>query len=507
VSAFDTRLIEPTEAQLAAVLGRAMKAANRENRNGQNHMTRDAEFWGRFARDVLRSGPEGRRRSCKGGRAIPEVVAGWWTDPAGRKHVRVIGRTRNRWDRLRGEVELRGLPPWWHLYPEAILCARERSGANRYLAACRCGAVGTPESLGWMGDTCGPCSDRRADGAPPAGGFGQYSGWSASLARFAFSPDGKFLVGPSANNAMQALNRDDGTVVQAKRKSVGYVAGLACGATATTVLYQDGSAHRWDHETGETRALVAAHGTYGRGALAPDGSRAVFVSYLTSTTADLTAKRPEYVRHDPTLHTALAFSPDAKKLYATAQAGALVELHPVTLASTVLRPDPFDGGPQTYTAPGDIAVAPDGSAVLLRRDQWQPRRSLVRHVPLNGGRTVDLRVPEWHRPTAMTYSRDAAHAVTADSEGGWVGFWEVASGKSLGYVRAVLEDLAWRCGQVEFAPDGSAVAVSYNTGHREHGSTLAVWPWPDVLRAAALSVPDGDAAPEPTGPRLYQPEG
>jgi sugar lactone lactonase YvrE len=372
------------------------------------------------------------------------------------------------------------------------------------LAACRCGAVGTPESLGWMGDTCGPCFDRRADGAPPTGGFGQYSGWSSALARFAFAPDGRFLVGPAANNSLRAVNRFDESAVQAKRKIVGYVAGLACDATATTVLYQDGTALRWEYETGETRALIGPHGTYGRGALAPDGSRAVFLSYMTSITVDLTAKRPEYARHDPALYTAVAFAPDGKRLFATAQPGALVELNPETLSPTVLRPDPFDAAPQSYTAPGDIAVAPDGSAVLLRRDQWQPRRSLVRHVPLSGGRVVDLRVPDWHRPTAMAYSRDGGHAVTADSEGGWVGFWDVASGKSLGYVRAVLEDLAWRCGQVEFAPDGSAVAVSYNTGHHEHGSTLAVWPWPDVLRAAALSAPAGD---EPTEPRAPQPEG
>lgn len=503
---FDTRLIGPTERELASALGRAMRAANRANRFAANRMARDAAFWGRFARDVLRGGPEGRRRSCKGGRAVPEVVAGWWTDPAGRKHVRVLGRTRNRWSRLRGEVELRGLPPWWHVYPEAILCARERGGANRYLAACRCGAVGTPEALGWMGDACGPCSDRRADGERPAGGFGQYSGWAPTLGRFAFTPDGRFLIGPGASGGLRALDRWAGTEVRAKRRVVGHICGLAADDAGTTVLMYDGAALRWDHGTGETRAVLAPLNTWARGALAPDGSRAVLVGYELAATADLRAKRPEYRHRAPLeMFPALAFAPDGSRLYAAAQSGALVQLDPDALEPTVVRPAAFDGMPPTFVAPGELVVAPDGTAVLMRREQFQPRRSLVRHVPVAGGRTSDLRLPDWHRPTAMAYSRDGRHAVTVDSEGGWVGFWEVDTGKSLGYVRAVLEDLAWRCGQVEFAPDGSAVAVSYNTGHHGHGSTVAVWPWPDVLRAAAFADPRDDPDEAVPGPRLYDP--
>ena len=74
---FDGRLIDPGAAELARALGKAMRSANTENRHQTNRMERDAAFWGRFARDVLRGGPEGRRRSCKGGRAVPEVIAGW----------------------------------------------------------------------------------------------------------------------------------------------------------------------------------------------------------------------------------------------------------------------------------------------------------------------------------------------------------------------------------------------------------------------------------------------
>jgi hypothetical protein len=83
----------------------------------------------------------------------------------------------------------------------------------------------------------------------------------------------------------------------------------------------------------------------------------------------------------------------------------------------------------------------------------------------------------------MSYSPDGRFAVIL-SDMGWIGFWEIKNGKCLGFVRAVLEDLTHRGGRFEFSPDGSALAVSYSTGHREHGSTIAVWPWPEILNAA-----------------------
>ena len=68
---------------------------------------------------------------------------------------------------------------------------------------------------------------------------------------------------------------------------------------------------------------------------------------------------------------------------------------------------------------------------------------------------------------------------------GWVGFWRLPSCRSLGFVRAVPEDPSWRGGQITFSPDGRAVAVLYSGFHQERGSTVAVWPWPDVATAAA----------------------
>lgn len=491
MAVFDSRLVAPTEAELVAALRKAMKSANRENRYHANRITRDAAFWGRFAQDVLRGGSEGRRRSCKGGRAVPEVVAGWWTDPAGRKHVRVIGRTRVAYSQLRGEVEMRSLPPWWHVYPEAVLGVRGKKEGERYLAVCRCGAVGSPETLGWMGDTCGPCFDRRAEGGTASGGFGQFAGWSPGLARFCFSADGRHLVGQDLGNYFRRVSREDGSAAASARKSYNHVIAAASNAAGTTLVMQDGSVYRWGEGAEDIRPLIANRRPFwGRAALAPDGSRVALLGYQQAFNADLTAEQPRYAPCDtPEGLYALQYAPDGSRLLGVTFGGELHSVKPQTMRADVIRGDAFADLPGGYGPPIDMAQARDGSSVLISRQRSYPYRVTVRHVPLRAGAgIVTLDVPEWHRPTTLAYSPDGRHAVTAEGENGWVGFFGVATGKCLGFVRAVLEGNAWRSGQIEFSADGRALAVSYSAGHyaHGHGSTVAVWPWPDVLQAAAM---------------------
>lgn len=480
---FDGRLIDPDETVLARALGKAMKAANRQNKYQTNHMSRDEAFWRRFARDVLRSGPEGRRRSCKGGRDVPEVVTGWWTDPAGRKHIRIVGRTRSRWTQLRGEVEMRSLPPWWHVYPEAVLGVRLKEEGERYLAVCRCGAVGAPESLGWMGDTCGPCFDRRAEGGTVSGGFGQFSKWAPTLMRFGLTADGRHLVGQTTTGAFRKVNRADGTTVTTSRKTVNYVAAVAMDGDDVTLVTHDGTTYRWRDGETDVNILLPSRRMWGRITSTPDGHSVALLGYQDAFTADLTEARPRWTRHAPPEGAyVIHYVPDGSRLLATTVSGELRAVNPDTMTSEVLRSDLNEGS--VSGTPPEFVVSRDGSSVLVRREVYPPRRTSLRHMPLSGGKVVDLRVPDWHRATSFAYSPDGKFAVTAESEGGWVGFFDLASGKSLGFVRAVMEDRAWRSGQIEFTPDGSAVAVSYNTGRSEQGTTIAVWPWPDAMLAA-----------------------
>lgn len=486
---FDERLIGPDEGALAAALGKAMRAANRENRYQTNRMARDAAFWRRFAQDVLKGDPEGRRRSCKGGRAVPEVIAGWWTDPAGRKHVRVIGRTRSRYSSTRGEAQLRALPPWWQVYPEAVLGVRAGPGADeRYVAACRCGAIGTPESLGWMGDTCGPCFDRRADGGVAAGGFGQFTGWSAFLSRFGFSADGRHLIGPHRSGAFRTVDRADGTAVTGKRKLGTHISAIVPGPGGTVIALRDGSVYRWPDGGADLEPVLRGRQVWGYAALAPGAAHLALVSYQQAFTADLTADRPLYTRHSAIEgYSVLRYTADGARLLGLAFSGELKSVDVRRGTSEPVHRGAFDDLPGRYAPANEFALAPDGSAALVRRQSYNPQGVLVRHVPLAGGPTVDLKLPAWHQATGLCYSADGRHAVTAQSESGWVGFWEVSSGAPLGFVRAVLEDQVPRGGLVEFAPDGTALAVSYSTGQPEHGSTVAVWPWPEVMRAAGAA--------------------
>src|SRR4029079_19048104 len=121
---------------------------------------------------------------------------------------------------LRCESVMRELPPWWHVYPEAVLGARGKKDGERYLAVCRCGAIATPESLGWMGDTCGPCFDRQADGYPSAGGYGQFGGVPRYVVRFAYTADSRQLIGQNLAGQIWKVDRDDGWTETTRRKMV-----------------------------------------------------------------------------------------------------------------------------------------------------------------------------------------------------------------------------------------------------------------------------------------------
>jgi len=341
-----------------------------------------------------------------------------------------------------------------------------------------------PGSLGWMGDTCGPCFDRRADGGTPAGGFGQFGGWSQYASQFTFTADSRHLVGKNRTGAFWKVDRADDTATTLKRKTTNLVAATGRGDAGIVLAMSDSGVFRWRADRDEVEQLLPSRHMWGRVAVPPDGSRITVFNYQQTLTANLTAPQPKYAtRATTTFYFAVQYAPNGSRLLGANNQGEICAVHPDTMASTVLRRDAFDGLPNGYGPPTELVVAADGESVLVRRDSYLARgRTAIRHVPLAGGKVVELRVPDWHKPAAIAYAPDGQHAVTAEAEGGWVGFWELANGKSLGFVRAVLEDTAWRGGQVEFAPDGRALAVSYNTGHGTHGSTVAVWPWPTRWR-------------------------
>jgi sugar lactone lactonase YvrE len=335
-----------------------------------------------------------------------------------------------------------------------------------------------------MGDTCGPCFDRRADGGTAASGYGHFSGWQGYQPYVGFSHDGTRLVGPHLSNKIRTVDRSDGSAVMS-RAMVGTLSAIAGTPDGFVLGLANGSVVRWDGAGGLHRILGSPQ-MYGRPALSPDGRRMVVLTQNAGFTADLAAGRPVYERVDGArTYAAVRFSNDGRRLFALTTQGELVSLAPDTLAPTVLRANVSDGIPR-FGYMHDLVVSPDGSTLAVIRETNYPAGLTVRVIPLEENRPAfDLPLPGWHRPNAAAFSPDGSHLVTADPQAGWVGFWRLPSGKALGFARAVPEDPSWRSGQIVFSPDGRAVAVLYSGFHQERGSTVVVWPWPDVVTAAS----------------------
>jgi WD40 repeat protein len=134
----------------------------------------------------------------------------WWTDRLGRKHHRVVGRRRRCNNSARHNIlspdDERS--PLWLVYPENLYLRQQVWGWELF-AACRCGAVGTPEALGWMGDCCGPCHDRREAGEPPPATpwlpRTVLTGHTTEVMNVAFGNDGRLLLSQALFDATARL--------------------------------------------------------------------------------------------------------------------------------------------------------------------------------------------------------------------------------------------------------------------------------------------------------------
>lgn len=193
----EAKLIDPTPEQIAAALTTATEGANKRCR------TRLLELDpAKVRKFVKRCGaePEGWEmfRGGRGGVPASQVLAAWWTDAARRKHVVVRGRRVEHREsaRLLHKDELDQRPPLFHAYPEYVY-RRWVGGRQEVVCACGCGAVGTPQTLGWMGECCGPCSDRKDEVGPEglrANIPGVLYGERDPLTAVACSPDGNLVA-------------------------------------------------------------------------------------------------------------------------------------------------------------------------------------------------------------------------------------------------------------------------------------------------------------------------
>ncbi|MBA4063860.1 MAG: hypothetical protein C0501_09135 [Isosphaera sp.] len=200
---FDLRLTDPPAAAVRAALTRAVAAANGRRKTGVLRLSADGPAT--LAKRATAQ-PEGHYANAG---QPPQVGAArlalaWWTAPGGRKLVRVRG-WRDPSGR-HGEAlaatgrELNSRPAVWHLDPERVIRA-EANGSAEWVAACGCGAVGSPTSLAWAGGMCGPCRDRVDELGPEAVAHEPgllhdpgFEPWSVG-----FSPDGRHVAAAGAD--------------------------------------------------------------------------------------------------------------------------------------------------------------------------------------------------------------------------------------------------------------------------------------------------------------------
>ena len=160
--------IDPTPGEVVEMLSAATAAAN--GFHEERLLEDDDAKWRKFVR-ALENSVAGSKDFVAGRGRLPttQVVGSWWTDHIGRKHVVVRGRRlveESAYDLIR-RTHTDERPPLWHCYPDHLFLKRNAT-SSVWLAACGCETVGTPESLGWMGETCGPCYDQREELGPDA---------------------------------------------------------------------------------------------------------------------------------------------------------------------------------------------------------------------------------------------------------------------------------------------------------------------------------------------------
>ncbi len=217
---FEAIRINPSPGEITEVLSDATVAANKRCRT--RLLADDPAKWRKFARQVM-TGPEGFElwRGGRGGAPGTQLVGSWWTDHIGCKHVVVRGRRIEHESAklLLYKDELARRPPLWHCYPQYLyerwLPVVNDLPARDGIAVCGCGATGTPEALGWMGETCGPCHDRREDGGSLAENRpGWMHGTRHPFDSLAFSRSGNYLAGIEIDGALSVWNLASGEVVR-----------------------------------------------------------------------------------------------------------------------------------------------------------------------------------------------------------------------------------------------------------------------------------------------------
>jgi hypothetical protein len=449
VSACDCTLIDPARGQLEAAMYEVVDALHHQLRGRPGWPGTRLDACARRELDALWGAmaalPEGHREwlgQPLAGRYPPaaRVVAAWWSDYLGRRHVRIAGAGRA--DLAAALAPGPSRPPLAWIYPRHCVMVGEHR-RYRLLVLCGCGAWGRPEEVAWMGPCCGPCADRGEGEPAPALGWRMgesavehlevAAGRVACLDRAGRlevreAPGGRLLDERASFPAAKLAVSPDGELV-----------GL--GAAARTEVI--GPAGSW--AAGEFPFAFAREGP---ALFLHDGrERLVLLDLPTRRARRFGVPHPLRLRD-------LAVSPDGRLLAGAAGPRGLYFWDVRTGA-------PIDRMP-IGDCVGPLAFSPDGTflaAAVLNR-----RRHVALYDVLTGRYRATLGVSA--DVEGFAFSPDGAWLVTAEED--TLRIWEVHTGLE----RRSLSPADGRegLGPVAFTPDGRFLLVGTSRG--------SVWLWP-----------------------------
>jgi WD40 repeat protein len=474
----DEWLIDPAPEQLAGLMLKAMRAANARLRD--RRLDKDLFFFHQFVRRAARK-PEGQQQWTGGRGGVPAALlaVAWWTDRIGRRHWRVTGKRLDRSTRYARETAFTALPLWC-LYPEG-LAIRRTGKKDELLAVCRCGVCGTLESIGWVGDRCGPCHDRAQEGEEAPQAFARrlvgHTGFTRGLA---FTADGRFVSGGydgrlllwdlESGEGKDLQNRSIGLVWPFVVSSAGVVAALT-GRRRLLLRRLDGS--DWQDVTLEGNPLSPrCFSPDGKWLAAVNESSIWLLDPQTGAWAPALAENRHYM--------GMLFSGDSNYLIACDSTGALQRLDLQTRESRplpgldlpVVNPAPEGEWDEDYYDPplSLLAASPDGrSLVASSRYVAQPA----------GLHVLDLATERWS-PLGLPQDAPVPWQVVYLPDGrlGFIGhdrvlyLWDPGRKRLLG---PLLLDWTFHSYVHAFSRDGELFALG------DHDGAIRLWPWRRLL--------------------------
>jgi hypothetical protein len=400
----------------------------------------------------------------------------WWTDPAGRRHWMAEASLSPRYGNAPGLNNVarstdsfepfKGHHPLEFLGPDFAGGFREQD----FVVLCRCGFVGTPQSLAWTGTVCGPCRDREEDGLPP---LGPPVRWEVGPVNGVFRlPGGELLVrgggrfgvwdavgspeprwgGPCADNGLIAVSPT----------------GLVAVQTGDPTLRIHGP-------DGEIDSSAILSGRLSRLFFA-DGGRRLYAAVLEHPYSGLVVWHvgPAGALDDP---ESLGDLRDTRGIFASLDGGCFFVVRDrgisvcdaVTLRELTTLPVPPDD--HVYNVVG----LPDGAVIVAsicgRTPGGDPMQALYRWESVGGGIRVGVTAnpPPGHPPVvpSLATSPDGRYLARVESN---LVLRDAVTLEVIGRFRPARCRLA---GPLAFSDDGRLLVVT-DVG-------LAAWPWQEMF--------------------------